>query len=357
MSDRPPELMINRKGPSARRRKLRASIRDTQLLLREFAVPLLVFALTMVGGGILYYYLAQLANEPVGSISESIYQVLSLSFLQPFGDYPNAWYLQIFFFLMPLIGIGILAQGLADFGALFFNRRERGKEWEMAVASTFSNHIVLIGMGHLGFRVMRALYDLGEEVVVIEMKPNAEMLAETRQRNIPVIEDDGSHQSVLVGAGIERARSIMLCTQNDSLNLQIAFRARNLNPDIDVVIRIFDDAFAQAVTTQFGFRAMSATGMSAPAFAAAASNVDITRPLTIEGEAFSLARVDLFESSDLPDSAVGEIEQSYNLSVVMLRRNGQSDFHPRSDRALEAGDTLVVLGGVAQISRLVEDSR
>ncbi len=53
-----------------------------------------------------------------------------------------------------IVGGGLLyfylAQGLTEFGALLFNRRLRSKEWEMVVASTFSNHIILVGLGHLG---------------------------------------------------------------------------------------------------------------------------------------------------------------------------------------------------------------
>jgi hypothetical protein len=82
-----------------------------------------------------------------------VYHILALTLLNPIEEFPSTWYLEIFFFIMPVVGIGILAQGLADFGILFFNRSERSKEWEMAVASTFSNYIVLIGLGHLGFRV------------------------------------------------------------------------------------------------------------------------------------------------------------------------------------------------------------
>ena len=54
---------------------------------------------------------------------------------------------------MPIIGIGILAQGLADFGSAIFNRKTRNKEWEMAVASTLNKHTILVGLGHLGYRV------------------------------------------------------------------------------------------------------------------------------------------------------------------------------------------------------------
>jgi len=73
---------------------------------------------------------------------------------------------------MPIIGIVMLAQGLADFGSLLFNRRSRSKEWEMAVASTLKNHIILVGLGHLGYRVAIKLHEMDEQIAVIEF--NAE---------------------------------------------------------------------------------------------------------------------------------------------------------------------------------------
>lgn len=88
---------------------------------------------------------------------------------------------------MPVIGIGILAQGVADFGILFFNRRSRGKEWEMAVASTLSQHIILVGLGHLGYRVARDLSQMDHDVVVIERDPSVDLVASIKQMNITVI--------------------------------------------------------------------------------------------------------------------------------------------------------------------------
>lgn len=351
---RPP---ARRKRYSSRLRQLRASWRDTLLLLRQFAWPLFFFLLAMVGGGLLYEQLARLAHTPLDSRAEAIYLVLTLTFLQPVGEFPEQWYLQIFYFLMPVIGISILAQGLADFGVSFFNRRARSKEWEMAVASTFNKHIVLVGLGHLGFRVMKALHEMEQDVVVIELKPDAELVNQTHARDVPVIHEDAKRESALVAANVAQARAIVLCTQNDSLNVLVALRARKLNPKIDVVLRIFDDVLAETVEEQFGFRAMSATGMAAPSFAAAATRVDITRPVTVEGQAFSLARLDITEGSRLNGRAVADIEQSYDLSVVLIRRNRISDFHPAPDRCLQANDVLAVLGGPEQISRLAGDNQ
>jgi Trk K+ transport system NAD-binding subunit len=336
------------------KRKLRANLRDTLILVRQFLWPLLSFGGTLIIGGLLYYYLARQANEPLGNLSEAIYLVLSLTFLQSLGDFPSAWFLEIFFFVMPIIGISILAQGIAEFGVALFNRRTRSKEWEVAVASTFENHTVLVGLGHLGFRVVSNLHHLDQEVVVIEQNPAADLVATAQQMGIPVLQDDGTRESAQLAAGVDRARAIILCTQNDSLNLQMAVKARTLNPNIQVVVRIFDDDFAAALQKQFGFIAMSATSMAAPAFATAAAGVNMTRPITIEGRSLSLASVAVRDGVPLASLTIGQVETNYEVSVVLLQRQGKSDYHPASSIALEAGDILAVLGGMGEISILVQ---
>lgn len=333
-------------------RNIRAAWRDTLLLLREFAWPLFFFALAMIGGGLLYHALAVMGGEPVGSRAEATYLILSATFLQGFGDFPDAWYLQLFFFAMPIIGLIILGQGLADFGSLFFKRRSGNKEWEMAVASTFQGHVVLVGLGHLGYRVMAALHELERDVVIIDLHPEPNLLDQARRMGIPIIADDAQREDILAGAGVAQARTIVLCTQNDVLNLQIAFKARRINPAIEVVIRIFEDQFADEVAKQFGYRALSATGMAAPLFAAAASGIDITPPITVEGQSLSLASFEVRPLSKFAGRSVGEIEQTYNISVVLLRRDGESDYHPASDRCLEGGDAVAVLGGPEQLGRV-----
>ena len=113
----------------------------------------------------------------------------------------------------------------------------------------------------------------------------------------------------------------MFCTQNDSLNLEIALKARNLNPDIEVVVRIFDDEFAESLQKQFGFRALSATGMAAPIFAAAAANVDITPPITIEGQPHILARLrSQRQFADSSGMTVNQVEEEFHTSLVFLRQ-------------------------------------
>jgi voltage-gated potassium channel len=337
-------------------RQWKASLRDTRLLLSEFRGPVSVFAIAILGLGTLYYFLAFELKEPVGSYAEAVYLMLTLTFLQPSGEFPTNPILQSFFFLMPLIGVGTLAQGLADFGILLFNRRARNKEWEMAVASTFSHHTVLVGLGHLGYRVASKLYEMGESVVAIELNPSADLFISVQKMGIPVLQADGTSPAALEAAGVSRAKTIILCAQNDSANLQIALKARSYNPEIKVVIRIFDEDFAHALHDQFGYTALSATEMAAPVFAAAAAGMDVTNPISVEGQQLSLARMTINAGSTLVGKTVGYVEDNFHLNIVFVRYDHHSEMHPTDSRVLTSGDMVAVLGGPEQLSHLMHDN-
>lgn len=337
--------------------RAQASVRDTLILLREFRTPLFWFSFAVVGGGALYEAIAKAVNEPVDSLAEAIYIVLIATFLQPPNrDFPQHFSLQAFHFFMPVIGLIALAQGLADFGSLLFNRRARSKEWEMAVASTLKNHIVLVGLGHLGYRILRTLHGMGKPLVAIEQNPKVDTLNGARKLRIPVINDDATRQATLEGANIQRARTIILASQNDAMNLQIALKARSLNPNIQVVIRIFDEDFAHALQEQFGFIALSATEMAAPVFAAAAAGVDVTHPISVEGQLLSLARLTIAQQSPFAGKTVRYLENEYNVNVVLLRHNEETHMPPKDASPLSAGDVIAVLGGPEQLNTLLHEN-
>lgn len=331
----------------------RVAWRDTKLLLREFRGPVTTFSLAIFGCAAIYYGLAQQYKEPVESFAEALYLMLTLTFLQPSQDFPNHFNLQIFYFLMPVLGILTLAQGLADFGFLLFNRRARSKEWEMALASTLNRHHILVGMGHLGYRVADQLHDMGEQIAIIDLNPSADMTGAIQKMGIPVIHDDASRQLVLEAANIARAKSILLCTQNDALNLKIALMARHLNPKIEVIIRIFDEDFAQALHDQFGFNALSGTSIAAPVFAASAAGVDITNPISIEGEALSLARLTISPNSGLSGKTIGYIEDNFSVSILLVRYDHHSQFHPTDSQRVTTGNQLAVMGRPQKLHALL----
>jgi len=338
-------------------RRWTATWRDTIILFREFQTPLALFTLTVLIGAFTYTSIAAHVGEPVGGYTEAVYIALTSAFMQFGGDFPRNIYLQLFHIFMPIVGISALALGLADFGSLFFNRRARNKEWEVAVASTMKKHTIIVGLGHLGFRVIQKLNEMDRQMVVIELNPATDLISAVQKMKIPVIQEDATRPAALEAANVKSAQTIILASQNDAMNLQIALKARTLNPKIQVVIRIFDQDFAQALRDQFGFTALSATEMAAPVFASAAAGADVTHPISIEGQQLSLARFTISPSSRIANKTVGYVEDNYSLNVILLRHDQQSEIHPKDTRPLHPGDTLAVLGGPEQLRKLMQHSQ
>lgn len=226
----------------------------------------------------------------------------------------------------------------------------------MAVASTLNNHIILIGLGHLGYRVALKLHEIGETIAVVEFSTEADTVTTVKSWGIPVIHEDATRPATLEAVNIKNARAIIMASQNDAMNLQIALKARSLNPNIQVVIRIFDDDFAHALQEQFGFIALSATEMAAPVFAAAAAGVDVTNPISVEGQLLSLARITISKDAPFTNKTIGYVEDKYHLSIVLHRHNGKSEMHPTNTTDLHVGDVLAVLGVPEQLNQILHDN-
>lgn len=343
-----------RRRPPGWLRTLRLWVRDARVLLRQFGGSLVAFAIAILGGGALYFVLGGVAQaeHPV-TIHEAWYLVLLMMFLQAGENLPSAWYLAVFYFLMPVLGLAILSQGIADFSLVLFNRRARGEAWNVAVAKTFNNHIVIIGLGHLGFRTARALHQLGEDFVTIELDPEADLLTQVQSWDVPVIRGDANKYEVLRQAGVDRAHTVVIVTSDDTLNLQIAIHARAVNPKIRTIVRLFDDDFAREVRQAFGITAAySASALAAPAFAAAAADLEVGAPVHVHGRVLSMSHFTINPTSLLVEHAVGDIEQLYDLSIVLLRRGEKAELHPADEVMLQAGDEITVFADAGTLHKV-----
>jgi Trk K+ transport system NAD-binding subunit len=349
-------MMLARKRrptPPWLRRRIR-DVRDTVILLREFRWPLIALAATVVIGGTAYYYISEAYHEiPPGGLIGSWFAVLSMIFLQANLNFPDTAALQVFFFIMPAIGLAILSYGIADFGALLFNRQLRGEAWQVAVADTYHNHVVLVGLGHLGFRVAGALHDLDVPFVCIQLDPTAALVSAVSEWRVPIVSGDALKKDVLRRAGIERAATLVVATSNDMMNLQIAIQARSIKPDIRTVVRLFDDDFAREMCRAFGITsAFSASALAAPAFAAAAADIDVVQQVAVDGQVLTMSSIMLVPQSPLIGRSIGQVEGDYDLSIVLQRRGRNADLHPDGAKTLAAGDELTIFADVPTLQRL-----
>jgi len=211
--------------------------------------------------------------------------------------------------------------------------------------------ILVCGLGHTGFRVATNLHDLGFEVIALDFDTNR-LAPRLQELNIPLQIGDLRWSSLLVEAGVQQATAIVTCTDDDMMNLQIALRARKLNPHIRVVMRIFDDELSQQLRQTFGLSAAySGSALASPDFVAAALNRMNVRLVDIDNVPQMMVRLQVRPSA-LVDTPIAGLNQEDELTVLLHAQNNHIDIPPRAAARLQAGDELVVLATEAKFEEL-----
>src|SRR5262245_53237743 len=117
----------------------------------------------------------------------SIYLAGSLVALNPVEPVPEDWACRLVYLLVPLAGLVLLGQLIVRLVVSVVNR----DRWEMAMASTYSDHVLVCGLGRVGLRVVRWLLDLGEDVVVIDSPDDADQFQDqVRSWGVPIVRAD-----------------------------------------------------------------------------------------------------------------------------------------------------------------------
>lgn len=339
-------------------RKLRATWHDTRALLSEFRRPLLAIILSLFLGGYLYGELHKFAGYDPIPLVDLPYLMLALMVIEAPIALPSEWYLIIFWYLQPAAGVYIVSRGAVDFIRLFFDRNERRSAWELAVARTYHNHVVLIGVGHVGLRVARTLSDMGFEIVAIDDDIDADADSELNRLGIPIVMGDGRHISTMSAAGIEDARALIVCTANDHVNLELTMRARDLNPDIRIVTRMWDDRFAAQLKRFLNVEVMSASDLAAPAFAGSAVGIEITQTLKVGGRDYSMIQLKVEAGTFLDGKTIDSLQSDEDADIVLHGVEGQEPVvHPDGKIVVRAGDTLVLFALHSSIVDIVARNR
>jgi len=165
-------------------------------------------------------------------------------FAQPILMPPERWYLEILCGVYPLLGFGLVGEGIVRIGMLILSKERGEKEWMTVTASTYRDHVVLCGLGHLGFRILNQLLAAKEAVVALEKDTGARFLADAKATGVPVLVRDMQEDQALLDAGVQHARTIIIATNDDMANLEVALDARRMNPKIRVIMRLFDQRMA-----------------------------------------------------------------------------------------------------------------
>ncbi|WP_328341573.1 NAD-binding protein [Streptomyces violaceus] len=186
-------------------------------------------------------------------------------------------------------------------------------------------HVVLLGLGKIGTRVLTRLRELHIPVVCVESDPEARGMATARRLRVPVVLGDVTQEGVLEAAKIHRAHALLALTSADTTNLEASLYARSVRPDLRVVLRLYDDDFATAVyrtlraAHPFALtRSRSVSHLAAPAFAGAMMGRQILGAIPVERRVMLFAEVEVAGHPQLEGRTVAEAFRAGAWRVLAL---------------------------------------
>lgn len=286
---------------------------------------------------------------------DRIYGAWSLVFGQPpAGQLPTTWLGRAMLFVIPLLGLTVVIEAIVEVSSMIRDRRAHERTWCSIMSRSMKDHIILVGLGKLGYRTFRILRRLGHRVVVIEGNERNKFLEEVRTDGSPLLIGDARRDDLLEEAGVEHARSIILATSDDLVNLEAALDARRMNAGIRVVLRMFDQEMADKVREGFNIRvAMSQSSISAPAFATAAVEPSIVGSAVVSDELIVMVRWSVKKDPGIAGMTVGELLSRHGVSVVQQTRGASPKrLFPPPEMRLERGDELLLQGAFDVMMKL-----
>jgi Trk K+ transport system NAD-binding subunit len=222
------------------------------------------------------------------------------------------------------------------------------------------DHIIVVGLGNVGTRVVGELHDLGFDVACVDRNPSARGVPLARRLGLPLVIGEGYAEDTLRAAGLQTCAALVSVTSDDIVNLETALQARALREDLRLVLRLGDDDLAQRVQKTLGnIISRSVSYMAAPAFAAAMLEHQVLRTIAVGRHVLLIADIRVGPGAGIVAQTSAELERDGLARVLALHVKGTQGLNWSLDRhySLAPGDRIIVLATRAGLSRFLAGNR
>ncbi|MEA2208494.1 MAG: hypothetical protein QOF54_971 [Solirubrobacteraceae bacterium] len=224
-------------------------------------------------------------------------------------------------------------------------------------------HVVLVGLGSVGMKVLEQLLSAGADVVVIERMESNPYLAEARALRTPIVLGDATLARTLQAVNLSQAAAVAILTSDDLTNIETGLAMRDQLgdrwDDVPIVLRVFDRALGRRLEESFGFRHVwSTAAIAAPWFVGAALGLDVLFTFYVGSHPFLLARLRVSAGGGLDELAMRELPAT--VRVVAIGRGAGAaalEHPPRRDTRLERGDDAYLVGPYAELLEVLRHDR
>ena len=259
------------------------------------------------------------------------------------------WWLQLFSLGLTLVGtafVGVLYALLTE--ALLSSKFQFIKQRPPVPQQ---DHVVLIGLGRIGQKVSQLLQEFQQSLVGITFNPHFDV---NLLPKMPLLK--GALERTLTEANLTEAKSVIVATDDEMLNLEVALMARSANPRSQLAIRTYGQRLSNHLEKMFPEAQILCTyAVMAEAFAGAAFGENILSLFRLYNQTILVTEYQIEAIDTLHGLLIGEIAYGYGVvPIVYQKPERDSKLMPSDDIPLEVGDRLVVLANIEGLRRVEE---
>lgn len=209
-------------------------------------------------------------------------------------------------------------------------------------------HVIVVGLGSVGVRVVESVTATGVPVVVVETDETNRYLAQVRGLGAKVVLGDATLARTLELVNLDRARAVAVLTSDDLTNLEVALAVRDWlgeRTDVPVALRLADRRLASTVRQAFGFTHVRSTDeLAAPWFVGATLGLEVLGTFFAGDVPLLYARVQVTPGGGLDGARLDALTGRNR--VLSVRHSGEHEVHRvvRRWTTLQADDEAFVVG-------------
>ncbi|WP_083090029.1 NAD-binding protein [Mycobacterium noviomagense] len=274
-----------------------------------------------------------------------------------YGDFSFAQqpsWLRVFSIISMFVGMTTSAILIGFIADLLLSRRFTHTAGRRRVRH-LRNHVIVVGLGSLGIRVVSDLTAAGYDVAIIERDEDNRFLSSASELDVPVIFGDATLRQTLESARVDRCRAVAVLTGDDMVNIETGIMLREmLGPrvrpevnrwhDVPIVLRVYDRALGFAVAQRFDFENVRSTvELAAPWFIGAAMGLEVLGTFSVGQSSFVVGAMHVEAGSELDELRMFDLSTEARV-IAITRPDAPVKLHPRRDALLNAGDTVYLVG-------------
>ena len=270
---------------------------------------------------------------------------------------------RLFVVVFLMTGFAVVSYGAIEIGQWLFSAEMRHfleKRRMDKVIQKLDGHFIVCGFGRMGWTVCEHLRERGRPFVVIDTDEKL-LRSGCAGNNWLFVVGDASDDSVLVQAGIGRAKALATVLPTDADNVFVTLTARLLAGKLDIIARATEESATLKLERAGANRVVSPYSTGAQKIARFMLNPNIEDFLEIadhKGQDLELADVQISDRSPYVGKKLMDtnMREEGVMIVGIRRRSGERLMPPPGSAIIEAGDCLYAFGSIAAVNRMITEA-